>query len=115
MDLLSVFIPTANAADAAAATGAAGESSFAPMFLLFLIIGMMYFLIWRPQNKQKKQHIDLVTNTAVGDEIVTGGGIVGKVIAIDGPFVQLQVANNVEIKVQKASISSALPKGSVKF
>ncbi len=112
MSLLDFIIPTAFAAGTAPAPS---EGSFAPIFLLFVIVALMYVLIWRPQNKLKKEHANLVTGLAVNDEIVTNGGIVGKVVALEGLFVVLQIAKDVEITIQKAAISNALPKGSVKF
>ena len=112
MSLLDFIIPTAYAAGAASAPS---EGNFAPIFLLFVIVALMYVLIWRPQNKLKKEHANLVTGLAVGDEIVTNSGIVGKVVALDGLFITLQIAKDVDITLQKAAVTSALPKGTVKM
>lgn len=114
MSLLEFFVPTAMAADTAAAAPA-GPGSGMPIVLLFVIVIMMYFMIWRPQNKMKKDHQKLVTDLAVGDEIVTGGGVVGKIKKLEGGFVHLTIAKDVTIHVQKAAVSNALPKGSVTF
>ena len=112
MAIVDLFIPTAMAADTAAPVQ---DGSLAPVFLLVVIVVMMYVLIWRPQNKLKKEHQRLVSTLVVGDEVMTNGGIVGKVMAIDGAFVTLRIAADVDIQCQKTAISNALPKGSLKI
>ncbi len=88
-----------------------------PMFQ-FLILGgfilIFYLIIWRPQAKRAKEHKALVESIAKGDEVMTSGGMIGKVTKVDEHYVSLQVADNVELKMQKASIAAALPKGTIK-
>nr|WP_246065609.1 preprotein translocase subunit YajC [Hydrocarboniclastica marina] len=81
---------------------------FAGFILIF------YFLIWRPQSKRAKEHKNLVTSLDKGDEVVTGGGLTGKITKVTDDFIVLQIADNVEVKVQKSAVASALPKGTLK-
>ncbi|MAF82701.1 MAG: preprotein translocase subunit YajC [Gammaproteobacteria bacterium] len=87
---------------------------FLSLLPLLLIFGVFYFVLIRPQNKQRKEHKELVANLAVGDEVVTGGGILGKVTEVKDLFVYVQVANEVVLKVQRHTISQVMPKGTVK-
>jgi preprotein translocase subunit YajC len=84
---------------------------------LLLIVGMfvlMYFMIIRPQRKRQKEHQSLIEGVAKGDEIITTGGILGKVTKVDGDYMVLEVSNNVELKFQKVSLHAVLPKGTIK-
>jgi len=81
---------------------------------LVLIFGVFYFLLIRPQNKRQKEHKELVANLAVGDEVVTGGGILGKVTEVKDQFVSVQVADGMVLKVQRHTIGAVMPKGTVK-
>ena len=100
---------------AAQAAGSAGEQSaltgLLPMVALFVIF---YFLLIRPQQKRQKEHKNMVANLAKGDEVVTTGGVLGKINKIGDNFVDLEIANNVEIKIQKNSVSAVMPKGTIK-
>ena len=85
---------------------------------LLLMIGIffliMYFLLIRPQQKRAKEHKNLVASLTKGDEVVTSGGILGRVADIGDSFIQLEVQDGVKIKVQKQSVSSMMPKGTFK-
>jgi preprotein translocase subunit YajC len=88
-----------------------------PIFNLIFLGGFVvifYFLIWRPQSKRAKEHKSLVDSLAKGDEIMTNGGMLGKINRIDENYVALQVADNVELKFQKSSVAAVLPKGTIK-
>ncbi len=85
--------------------------SLLPLVLIFVVF---YFLLIRPQNKRQKEHKELVANLVVGDEVVTGGGILGKVTEVKEQFVHVQVANDVVLKVQRHTIAAVMPKGTVK-
>ena len=74
----------------------------------------MYFIMWRPQSKRAKEHKDLMGALAKGDEVVTAGGIVGKIAKISDSYIMMAVSDNVEIAVQKSSIATVLPKGTLK-
>lgn len=108
MDLL-----IANAyADGAAAAPAGGGLEMIIMMAVFFAI--MYFMIIRPQQKRAKEHKQMLDALSKGDEVVTGGGVLGKVAAITDNFVELTIADNVTIKVQKHAVASVLPKGTMK-
>lgn len=81
-----------------------------PMIVIF---AAFYFLLIRPQQKRQKAHTQLVAGLSVGDEVVTAGGILGKVTAVTDHYASLQIADNVEIKVQKSTVSAVVPKGTM--
>jgi len=87
-------------------------------FQLIIMIGIffliMYFLLIRPQQKRTKEHKTLIASLDRGDEVVTSGGILGKVAEIENSFITLEVQDGVRIKVQKQSISAVMPKGTFK-
>ena len=84
--------------------------------LLFIgmIVLVFYFIIWRPQSKRAKEHRELVSSLTKGDEVVMNGGIIGKIHKVDEQFLVVEVANNVQLKLQKGAVASALPKGTIK-
>lgn len=110
---MSFFIAEAIAAgpEAAAGQSAGGLASFLPLIILFAVF---YFLLIRPQSKRAKEHKNMVASLAKGDEVVTNGGILGTITEIDDNYATLKVADNVEIKVQRPSISTLVPKGTIK-
>ena len=79
--------------------------------MIFIMFGAFYFLLIRPQQKRQKQHSELVAGITAGDEVITQGGILGKVTAVSDLYATLEIADKVEIKVQKTTISSVAPKG----
>ncbi len=85
---------------------------------LLIMIGIffliMYFLLIRPQQKRAKEHKNLLSSLTKGDEIITSGGILGKITDVGDSFVTLEVQDGVTIKVQKQSVSSVMPKGTIK-
>jgi preprotein translocase subunit YajC len=81
---------------------------FVPFILIF------YFLLIRPQSKRAKEHQNLVSQLAVGDEIVTNGGILGTITHLDEAYMSLEVAKDVRIRVQRHQVAQVLPKGSIK-
>jgi len=102
-----VFISNAYAATAPATD----FTSFLPLIVIFLLF---FFMIIRPQMKQAKEQRNMIAALQKGDEVVTTGGIVGKVTKVTDAFVALEIATNTEINVQKHAIQSALPKGTIK-
>ena len=108
---MSLFETTAYAADAGAAPADAGLIN-----LLFLggFVLIFYFLLWRPQSKRRKEHQALMAGLNKGDEVVTAGGIVGTVNKVEDDFIKVQVANNVELRIQKSAVGATLPKGTIK-
>ena len=75
---------------------------------------LFYFIIWRPQSKRAKEHKKLIDELAKGDEVLTTGGLIGRVTKIEEGFVVLQVADNIELKFQRRAITASLPKGTMK-
>lgn len=93
----------------------AQQPSAWPTILMFgAIIVIFYFLAIRPQNKRAKAHREMVSNIGKGDEVVTNGGMMGKVTDVDDSSITLEIAKDVHVKHQKHAIASVLPKGSVK-
>ena len=84
------------------------------LFLLFGFMILIYFLMIRPENKRRKTHQEMLANIEVGEEIVTAGGILGKVTKISDQYLELSISEDTKIKVQKTSISAVLPKGTLK-
>ena len=103
-----MFISNAYAASASSATDL---MSFLPLVVIFVLF---FFMIIRPQMKQAKEQRNMIAALQKGDEVVTSGGIVGKVTKVSDAFVSVEVAANTEITVQKQAIQSALPKGTIK-
>ena len=99
---------------AQSAGGAAPGGGFAPLLMMVVFIAIFYFLLIRPQQKKAKEHQAMVTKLATGDEVVTSGGILGKVIEVGDAFVTLEIAPNVQIKVQRFQVTSLMPKGTLK-
>ncbi|HEY0842878.1 preprotein translocase subunit YajC [Methylotenera sp.] len=98
--------------NAYAATAPATDfTSFLPLIVIFLLF---FFMIIRPQMKQAKEQRNMIAALQKGDEVVTSGGIVGKVTKVTDTFITLEIAANTEITVQKHAIQSALPKGTIK-
>ena len=105
---MEFLISSAYAQDAG--PGGSLSSMLLPMLVIF---GAFYFLLIRPQQKRQKEHTTLVGNLSTGDEVLTSGGIFGKITSISDHYVTLQIADNVEIKMQKTTVSQVLPKGSI--
>jgi len=108
---MSFFISDAMAEGGGAAAGQGGLLGFLPLVIIFVIF---YFLIIRPQVKRAKEHKQLTESVAKGDEVVTGGGLLGKVSDVNDNFVTLEVSEGVEVKIQRQSVSSLVPKGTIK-
>src|SRR3954467_10389699 len=104
------LIPDAMAQSAGGATG----GGIAPLLMMVVFIGIFYFLLIRPQQKKAKEHQAMVTKLATGEEVVTTGGILGKIVEVGDSFVTLEIAPNVQIKVQKFQVTSLVPKGTLK-
>lgn len=107
---MSFFINEAWAEGAAPAAG----SELMGLLPLILIFVIFYFLLLRPQMKRSKEHRTMVAALAKGDEVVTSGGVLGKITSVDESFVGLDIANGVEIKVQRSAVSALMPKGTMK-
>jgi preprotein translocase subunit YajC len=96
------------------AQGAAQGGSLGSMLLpMVVIFGAFYFLLIRPQQKRQKAHTALVGALATGDEVLTAGGVLGKVTAVSDHYATIEIAKNVEIKIQKSTVSQVVPKGTI--
>ncbi len=92
----------------------AGPGGFAPILMMVVFVVIFYFLLIRPQQKKAKEHQALVSKLSAGDEVVTTGGILGKVTEVGDSFVTIEIADGVRIKVQKFQVGSLMPKGTLK-
>ena len=110
--LLSVFVSDAYADTVGGAATQGGGMSFVMMFAIFFLF--IYFAIWRPQNKRSKEQRNLLDSLAKGDEVITAGGIVGRLTKITDKYISLAVANTTDIVMQKSAVISVLPKGTLK-
>jgi len=90
-----------------------GSAAFSIIFMI-AIVAIFYFLFFRPQSKRAKEHKAMVESLKKGDEVITSGGIAGKVIDIGDSFLLVEIASNTHIKVQKNAVSAHLPPGSIK-
>jgi len=107
---MNFLFSVANAQEAGQA-----QQPFAYNLLLF---GGMFFLfwliLWRPQSKRAKEHRDLVSSISKGDEIMTSGGVLGKVNKVSEDYIAVEVDDGVQLKLQKSSVAATLPKGTIK-
>ena len=103
---MSFFISDA-LAQAAPAQQADPLMSFLPLIILFVIF---YFLLIRPQQKKAKEHREMVAGMKKGDEVVTQGGIAGKVVEVGDGFLTVEIAENVQVKLQNHAVATVLPK-----
>jgi len=106
---MSFLISTAHAAPAAAQ----GPSLMVNLLMIAVFIGIFYFLIWRPQAKRAKEHRSLIESLGVGSEIVFAGGLMGKITKLDGDFAVVELSRGVDVKIQRASVISVLPEGTL--
>lgn len=102
-----MFISNAYAAEAAAP----GLTSFIPFLIIFVLF---WFMLIRPQMKQAKEHRNMLAALQKGDEVVTTGGLVGKVIKVGEAYVGLEIATDTVVNVQKFTVQTLLPKGTIK-
>jgi len=108
---MNSLIPDAMAQTAGGAPAGAGTTSLI-MMAVFVVI--FYFLLIRPQQKKQKEHQAMLSKITAGDEVVTSGGILGKVIEVGDNFLTIEIAENVRIKVQRFQVTSLVPKGTLK-
>jgi preprotein translocase subunit YajC len=99
---------------AQAAPAAPGGMDFLGLMPFILIFVLMYFMLMRPQMKRAKEHRQMVAGLQKGDEVVTSGGTLGKVTSVSDSYVKVEIAPSVEITVQRPSIQTLLPKGTIK-
>ena len=106
-----MFISQAYAQTAAAGGAESSLMSLLPLVLMFVVL---YFIMIRPQMKRQKEHKAMIEAIAKGDEVVTAGGMLGRVSKLGETYVSIEIAGNVEVQVQRTAISQVLPKGTIK-
>ena len=106
-----MLISIAHAQAATAADPSSSLMQFLPLILMFVVL---WFLMIRPQQKRAKEHKGMLEALVKGDEVIAGGGIAGKIIKVGDTFVCLELAENVQVQVQKQAIQLVLPKGTIK-
>jgi len=100
--------------DAMAQGGGAQGSPFPSLIMLVVLFALFYFLLIRPQQKRQKEHREMTAKLAKGDEVVTQGGVLGRITKVGDNFVTLEVADGTEIRVQRMAVASLMPKGTMK-
>ena len=106
------LISSAFAQTAAPAAASASDNSF--LFMLIPMFAIMYFLVIRPQQKRAKEQKELIAGLAKGDEIVTTGGVIGRISKLGESYVHIETGSNVELQIQRSTIVQILPKGTMK-
>jgi preprotein translocase subunit YajC len=108
-----VFISTAYAQTAPAPAGGGAESTFITLLPLLLMFVVLYFIMIRPQMKRQKEHKAMIEALAKGDEVVTAGGLLGRISKLGDTYVSIEAGNG-ELMVQRTAIVQVLPKGTIK-
>ena len=96
------------------AGGAPAGAGTTSLIMMAVFVVIFYFLLIRPQQKKQKEHQAMLSKITAGDEVVTAGGILGKVIEVGDNFLTIEIAENVRIKVQRFQVTSLVPKGTLK-
>ena len=97
--------------DAYAQVGGEAGGSLFSLLPLVVIFVLFYFLLIRPQQKRAKQHKEMVAALSKGEEVVTNGGLLGKVIEVDDNFITVEISSELNVKVQRQAVSQVMPKG----
>ena len=107
--IMGVFI-----ADAHAQTGGgSGDPTFS-FIMLIALFAVFYFVLIRPQSKRQKEHKSMVASLSKGDEVVTNGGLLGKITNVGDSFVTIEIADGLQVRIQRLSIAALMPKGTIK-
>ena len=109
--MFELLIPFAKAADEAVPQGSPLPID---LFIIIAFALVFYLIVWRPQSKRNKEHKELVAGLEKGDEIIAGGGLVGKIVKVEDQFIVLEAGTGVELKLQRSAVVQALPKGTIK-
>jgi preprotein translocase subunit YajC len=89
-------------------------SPWSPLIMLAIFFAVFFFLVIRPQMKRSKEHRSLIGALAKGDEVITSGGVAGRIDAVSESFITVEIAEGVKVKVQKQAVTAVLPKGTLK-
>ena len=114
--ILDFFISSAHADTTQVAASAAPQSSggFSLIIMLGIFVAFMYFTVWRPQSRRAKEHKNLINTLTKGDEVITAGGMLGRVVKVSDNYIVISLAEGMDVTMQKSSIVAALPKGTIK-
>ncbi len=112
--LLGLLLSSTSVLASPKALDSMGNGGMSQIFLLVAFVGVFYFLILRPQSKRAKAHENLVAALQKGEEVITNGGLLGRIEAITDSFLMLNLADGVSVWVQKQAIASSVPKGTLK-
>ncbi len=113
-NVLNFFVSKSYAAETAASAAPQQGGGFPLVMMTGIFILFMYFVMWRPQSKRAKEHRNLLSSLSKGDEVVTSGGILGRISNVTDNYVLVALNDSVEITIQKSSIVNVLPKGTLK-
>lgn len=111
---VNFFIPSAYADSAAAAQATPQNGGFSFALIAFIMLAFLYLTVWRPQNKRAKEQQALLGSLTKGDEVVTIGGVLGRIAKISDQYLVITVGENTEMAIQKSAVATVLPKGTLK-
>ena len=97
-----------------AQTSGSGGSTFLGFLPLVVIFIVFYFLLIRPQSKKQKEHKEMISSLVVGNEVITAGGVLGRIVEIKEQYVHIEISEGVRVKVQRHTIGALMPKGTIK-
>ena len=109
-----MLISSAHAQAANGASSVLSGEGLMGMLPIILMFGLLYFLMIRPQMKRAKEHRKMVETLSKNDEVVTSGGLLGKIVDVEESFITVEIAEGVRVKVQKTAVTSLVPKGTAK-
>ena len=109
-----MFISSAFAQTAPAAAGGDMQSTLMNMLPILVMFGVLYLVMIRPQMKKQKEHKNMIDNIVKGDEVVTAGGFLGRISKLGDAFISVELADGVEVQMQRTSVVQVLPKGTMK-
>jgi len=110
---MSFFISDAMAEAAPAAANGAPSAGMSQLLLIGAMFAIFYFMLIRPQSKRAKEHKKMLDALAKGDEVLTNGGLLGRVTQLGETYVEVELADNVKVKMQRQAIASVMPKGTL--
>lgn len=111
--LISTALAATTSTVPSTATMPQSDGSFT-MVMIAAIFVLFYFMLIRPQNKRAKEHKALISQLKKGDEVITAGGVVGKIAAVDEQFIKISLSEGVDMHVQRSAVTAVLPKGTIK-
>ncbi len=106
---MNLFFSTAYAQTA----GQSSQSTTITFVYIGIMILLFYIILWRPQSKRAKEHRELIASISKGDEVMTSGGLIGKVIKVNEEFIAVDIADGMVVTLQKSSVAQVLPKGTI--